>query len=286
MNFKKFAALILALVMVFALAACGTTNTDDSATKTPDGGDEGTTIKVGASPTPHAEILAIAKEILAEQGITLEIVEFSDYVQPNTATESGDVIANYFQHKPYLDKFNDENGTHLVSVAAIHYEPYGLYPGKTATIEELTDGAKISVPNDGSNEARALHLLEAAGLITLKEDAGLDATKLDIVDNPKNIDVIEMEAAQLTNALADVDMAVINGNYALQGDLSASEDALILEDTTESGSEAAQTYSNIIAVKEGNETDPAILALVEALKSDKVRDFINETYNGAVVPMF
>lgn len=284
MNFKRIAALVLALVMVFALAACGADKTG-SDTDVPEESTnlEGTTLKVGASPTPHAQILEIAKQILAEQGITLEIVEFTDYVQPCTATENGDIDANYFAHLPYIEKFNEENGTHLVSVAAIHYEPYGLYPGKTATIEELADGAKIAVPNDATNEARALMLLETQGLIKLTDGVGLNATKLDIVENPKNIEIVEMEAAQLPSALADVDMAVINGNYAIDAGLSVKNDAVAVEDAE---SEAAQTYANILAVKEGNETNPAILALAEALKSDEVRDYINETYDGAVVAMF
>jgi D-methionine transport system substrate-binding protein len=284
MNFKRIAALVLALVMVFALAACGADKTG-SDTDVPEESTnlEGTTLKVGASPTPHAQILEIAKQILAEQGITLEIVEFTDYVQPCTATENGDIDANYFAHLPYIEKFNEENGTHLVSVAAIHYEPYGLYPGKTATIEELADGAKIAVPNDATNEARALMLLETQGLIKLTDGVGLNATKLDIVENPKNIEIVEMEAAQLPSALADVDMAVINGNYAIDAGLSVKNDAVAVEDAE---SEAAQTYANILVVKEGNETNPAILALAEALKSDEVRDYINETYDGAVVAMF
>lgn len=286
MKLKKLAALVLALVMVLALAACGDTGNNGSNTDVPDDNSEsleGTTIKVAASPTPHAEILAVAKEILAEQGITLEIIEYNDYVQPNMVTESGEVDANYFQHREYLDGFNEEKGTHLVAAADIHYEPYCLYPGKTASLEELADGATIAVPNDGSNEARALLLLEEAGLFTLKEGAGLMATKLDIKDNPKNIEIVEMEAAQLPRSLSDVDMAVINGNYAIDAGLSV-DNAVVSED---SESDTIRSYySNVLVVKEGNENDPAILALVEALKSDAVRDYINETYDGAVVPMF
>ena len=282
---KKILALVLAVLMVFALAACGNSGeTKDSPTPDADGSTpESVTIKVAASPTPHAEILAIAKEILAEEGITLEIIEFTDYVQPGMATESGEVDANYFAHLPYIDTFNEENGTHLVSVAGIHYEPYGLYPSKTATIEELADGAKIAVPNDGSNEARALLLLEAQGLIKLKEGAGLKATKLDIVENTKNLDIVETEAAQIPRMLPDFDMAVINGNYAIAAGLSVSKDAVASEDKD---SEAAQTYANIIVVKEGNENNEAIKALVKALQSEKVKTFINEKYDGAVVPMF
>ncbi len=289
MNIKKIAAIILTLALVLSLAACGSkAPAESSPEQSPQAGDleqplEGTTVKVAANPVPHAEILAIAKEILAEQGITLEIVEFTDYVQPCVVTENGEVDANYFAHLPYIDGFNDENDTHLVSVAAIHYEPYGLYPGKTATIDALSDGAKIAVPNDASNEARALQLLEAAGLIKLKEGVGLNATKLDIVENPKNFDIVEMEAAQLPRTLKDVDMAVINGNYAMEAGLSVGKDAVATEDVD---SEAAQTFANIIVVKEGNEEGPAIKALIEALQSDAVREFINATYDGAVVAMF
>ena len=232
---------------------------------------------------PHAEILGVAKDILAEQGITLEIIEYTDYVQPNLVTESGEVDANYFQHTPYLDSFNEENGTHLVSVGAIHYEPFGLFAGKTATLDELADGAKIAVPNDTTNEARALQLLAAQGIITLKEGAGLTATKNDIAENPHNVDIVEMEAAQLPRTLADVDFAVINGNYAAEAGLNAATDALAVEDAS---SEAAQTFANILVVKEGNEDNPAIQALLAALQSEQVKNFIDETYSGAVVAIF
>lgn len=279
MKLKRFLALTLALIMVFALAACGSEGADNDT----DQNLEGTTIKVGASPTPHARILEIAKEILAEQGITLEIIEFTDYVQPCTATNDGDIDANYFAHLPYIENFNEENDMSLVSVAAIHYEPFGLYPGNTATVDELQDGAKIAVPNDGTNEARALMLLEAQGIIKLAEGAGLKATKLDIVDNPKNIDVVEMEAAQIPGSLVDVDMAVINGNYAIDAGLSVKNDAVASEDEE---SAAAQTYANVLVVKGGDENNPSIIALTEALKSEKVRNFIEETFDGAVVPMF
>lgn len=247
------------------------------------GGTKDDTLVVGASVTPHAEILAVAKEILAEKGITLEIKEFNDYVQPNLNVESGDLDANYFQHKPYMDGFNEEHNTHLVSVANVHYEPFGVYAGKTASIDELADGAVITVPNDGTNEARALMLLEAHGLIKLKEGVGYSATILDIAENPKNLDIKELEAAQLALSLQDVDLAVINGNYAIQAGLNALTDALVTEDKD---SDAAQTYANIICVKEGNEKNPAILELIEALKSDKVRSFIEERFEGAVVPLF
>ena len=243
---------------------------------------ESVKIRVGATPAPHAEIFEVVKPILAEQGIELEIVEFNDYIIPNTAVESGELDANYFQHVLYLNDFNEQNGTHLVIVDKIHYEPFGIYAGKTASLEELADGAKIAVPNDGTNEARALLLLEAQGLIKLREDAGFTATKLDIEENPKNLDIVEMEAAQLPRVLPDVDFAVINGNYAIQGGLKVA-DALASESVE---SESAQTYANVLVVKEGNENNPAILALVDALKTEEVRKFIEDTYEGAVVPMF
>ena len=233
--------------------------------------------------TPHAEILAVAKEILAEEGYELVIQEFNDYVIPNTATEDGDLDANYFQHQPYLTDFNEKNGTHLVAVASVHYEPFGLYAGKTASIDELKEGAQIAVPNDGSNEARALMLLEAQGLIKLDDSASFTATKMNIAENPKNLEIVEMEAAQLARSLQDVDMAVINGNYAIQAGLNAGTDAIATEDKD---SDAAQTYANILVVKEGNENNEGIQALVNALTSDKVKEFMNSTYNGAVVPSF
>lgn len=264
---KLFAILLLSLI---AMTACS------------GGASDGKTIKIGASVTPHAEILRVAKDILAEDGYTLEIIEYNDYVLPNTATESGELDANYFQHQPYLTDFNANNGTHLVSAASIHYEPLGLYAGKTKAIADLAEGASIAIPNDGTNEARALYLLEAQGLITLKEGVGFTATILDIQSNPKNFVINEIEAAQLARSLPDVDMAVINGNYAIQAGLK-STDALAFEDKS---SESAQTYANIIAVKEGNQDNKAIKALVEALKNDKVKTFINDTYGGAVVPMF
>lgn len=308
---KKLISAALAAVLALSLAACGqdtsssaasdttadasqgsqTASGETAGTFTGDGFDEsidyaslnGTTIKVAASPTPHAEILAVAGDILAQAGIKLEVVEFTDYVQPNMVTESGEVDANYFQHQDYLNNFNEENGTHLVSVAEIHYEPLGLYPGKTKSIDELADGAKISVPNDTSNEARALQLLAAQGLIELDPDAGLTATKNDITSNPKNLEIVEMEAAQLPRTLADVDMAVINGNYATQAGFSSAKDALAAESAD---SEAAQIYPNVLVVKEGRESDPAILALAAALQSDAVRSFIDENFGGAVVPLF
>jgi D-methionine transport system substrate-binding protein len=219
---------------------------------------------------------------MKELGYDLQIVEFTDYVQPNTAVEDGDLLANYFQHQPYLDDFNENNGTHIVSVAAIHYEPFGMYPGKTATLEDLQDGATIAIPNDGSNEARALYLLQDLGLITLKDGVGYTATVLDIADIPRNLNITEIEAAQLVLTLQDVDFAIINGNYALQGGLSVVDDAVAMES---SDSDSAQTYANILAVKEGNENDPAVLALVSVLQSDEIADFIDETYQGSVVAM-
>lgn len=289
---KKLVSLLLTGALSFGLlAGCGGGNTGSA--NTPAGNSEtpgtentasleGTTIKVGASPAPHAEILEVAKEILAEQGITLEIVEFNDYIQPNTAVENEELDANYFQHITYMNDFNESDGTHLVSAAEIHYEPFGLYAGKTASLDELADGAQIAVPNDATNEGRALLLLQQEGLITLKEGAGLTATKADIAENPKNLEIVELEASQLPVRLGDVDMAVINGNYAIDAGLKVS-DALAVESAD---GEAAQAYVNVLAVKEGHENDSAIQALVAALKSDKVKTFMEETYEGAVVPMF
>ena len=292
---KKLISAALAGTLALSLAACGSSASvsestassasSEAAASTAETGSDlaGTTIKVAASPTPHAEILNVAKDLLAEQGITLEIVEFSDYVQPNMVTESGEVDANYFQHQPYLDSFNEENGTHLVSVGDIHYETLGIYPGKSQSLDEIPDGAVIAVPNDTTNEARALQLLASQGIITIREDAGLTATVNDITENPHNVQVEELEAAQLPRTLADVDYAVMNGNYALEAGFSVGNDALATEDAD---SEAAQTYANVLVVKEGRESDPAIQALLKALQSQEVKDYINETYDGAVVALF
>ena len=295
---KKLISATLAASLALSLAACGSSASTDSvaassestaassaaAESTAETSElAGTTLKVAASPTPHAEILNAAKDILAEQGIDLEVIEFTEYVQPNLVTESGEVDANYFQHKPYLDGFNVKQGTHLVSVGPVHYEPLGIYPGKSDDLANIADGATIAVPNDTTNEARALQLLAAQGLITVRDGAGLTATVNDITDNPHNLQIKEIEAAQLPRTVQDVDFAVINGNYAMEAGFSVGKDALATEDAS---SEAAQTYANILAVKEGRENDPAIQALYAALTSDKVKDYINSTYDGAVVPIF
>lgn len=244
-------------------------------------GQETKKIVIGASPAPHAEILRAAADVLAEKGYELDIKEYVDYIQPNLALESGDLDANYFQHLPYLESFNEENGTKLVSAASIHYEPFGIYAGKTADLSALADKAKVAVPNDVTNEARALLLLEAQGLLVLKEDAGLNATRNDIVENPKNLEIIEIEAAQIPRSLQDVDIAVINGNYAIAAGLKVSE-ALAVE---ASDSMAATTYGNVVAVREGDENTEGIKALVEVLKSEEIRKFMEEKYEKAVVPM-
>lgn len=239
------------------------------------------TIKVAASATPHAEILEEAKPIFEKEGWDLEVTVFDDYVQPNLVVESGDFDANYFQHIPYLDNFNEEQGTHLVNAGGIHYEPFGIYPGTKKTLDDLEDGDTIAVPNDTTNEARALLLLQDNGVITLKDGAGLEATVKDIEENPKNIQIEELEAAQVSRVKDEVAFVVLNGNYALQAGYSVSKDSIAHET---SDSEAAKTYVNIIAVKEGNEDNEAVKALVDVLKSDEIKDYINETYDGAVVP--
>lgn len=244
------------------------------------GGSDDKTITVAASATPHAEILEQAKPLLEAKGYTLEIKVFSDYVQPNNVVESGDFDANYFQHLPYMEEFNAEQGTHLVSVGGIHYEPFGLYPGKSSDLADM-QGASIAVPNDTTNEARALLLLQDNGYLTLKDGAGLTATKLDIVDNPYNIEIVELEAAQIPRTLQDVTFGIMNGNYAMEAGYTVAENALLYEDK---GSDATTTYVNVIAVKEGNENSDKIKALVEVLKSDEIREYINATYNGGVVP--
>ncbi len=266
---KRFAVIVLALALVLSLTACG-------------GAKDAKTITVGATPAPHAEILEIVKDILAEEGYNLVVREFDDYVLPNEAVEDGSIDANYFQHITYLNDFNASSGTHLVSVAGIHYEPFGIYAGKCSSLAELPDGAQIAVPNDGTNEARALLLLQQEGLIKLKDGVGLSATKSDIVENPHNYEIVELEARLLPTTLQDVDVAVINGNYAIDAGLKVSE-ALAVE---AADGAAAEAYVNVLAVREGNENNEAILALVKALQSEAVREFIANTYDGAVVPLF
>ncbi len=296
---KKFLVLLVAAVLGLSLfTGCATTpaagtaspslsesvsaetaGTTVEATPSP----ELVTITVGASPTPHAEILAVVKDLLVAQGYDLQIVEYTDYVQPNVALADGSLDANYFQHQPYLDQYNAENGTNLVPLVAVHFEPLGIYPGKTASLDALADGAQIAVPNDATNEARALLLLQAQGLITLKEGAGINATVNDIAENPKNLQIIEIEAAQLARSLQDVDIAVINGNYAIEAGLNVATDALASE---AADSIAATTYANELVVRSGDENRPELQALAAALTSDEVRSFIEETYGGAVVPVF
>ena len=272
---------ILAIALVLALSLCmltacgGGTDTEEPA--------ELTVIKVGASVAPHAEILEAAKEELAKAGYDLEIVEFEDYVLPNMSLENGELDANYFQHIAYLEDFNAENDTHIVYAAKIHYEPFGIYAGTCDSLDALENGAKVAVPNDSTNEARALLLLQQEGLIKLDEAAGLQATVKDITENPKNLEIVELEAATVPRTLGEVAVAVINGNYAISSGLSV-KDALAVES---GDSEAIQKqYANVLCVKEGNENNEAIQALVNALQSDAVKKFMEEKYEGAVVPCF
>lgn len=265
----SFLACSIALSLAVGLTGCGAQK---------QGPVKEGSIVVGASPSPHAQILEAVSEQLAQKGYQLEIKEFTDYIMPNTALEDGELDANFFQHQPYLTDFNEKNGTKLVSAAAIHFEPLGIYGGKTADLADLPEGAQIAVPNDTTNEARALWLLQAQGIIEVDEQAGLEATKQDITSNPKNV---EMEAAQLPRALADVDFAVINGNYAVAAEIA--DQVLVTEDKD---SEAAKQYANIVAVREGDENREDIKALVEALQSDEVKAYIEETFGSTVIPVF
>lgn len=271
-NAKRILAAGVAAVLAVGLTACGgkENKADDK------------TITVAASPTPHAEILEAAKDLLKEKGYTLEIKEFDDYPQQNVVVDEGEFDANYFQHQPYLDNFNEEKGSDLVSAAKIHYEPLGIYPGASEDLENIKDGAKIAVPNDATNEARALLLLEENGIITLKEDAGLNATKKDVEKNPHNIEIVELDAAQIARVVEELDFVILNGNYALDAGFNVQTDAIAKE---EADSEAAQTYANIIAVKKENKDSEKIKALVEVLQSEEIGKFITDTYEGAVVPM-
>ena len=267
---KKIIAIVLTLTLVLSLAACGG-KADDK------------TITIAASPTPHAEILKVAADVLAKDGWTLKITEYPDYVVPNNVVEDGEMDANYFQHVPYLETFNAENGTHLVSVAMVHYEPFGIYAGTKSAVADLADGDVIAIPNDGSNRARALLLLEQEGIIKLKDGVSMEATVLDIAEKSVNVDVKEMEAAQIAGVRDSVALAVINGNYALLAGLNAGTDALAVEDAE---SISATTYANILVVKEGNENTEKTQALIKAVLSEEVKNYINETYSGAVVPIF
>ena len=242
---------------------------------------EAVDIKIGATPSPHAEILEQAKDELAAAGINLDIVVYNDYVQPNLATDQGEIQANYFQHQPYLDDFNAENGTHLTSVGAIHYEPFGIYAGKANDLSNIADKAQIAVPNDTTNEARALQLLQANGIITLKDGVGLTATKQDIVENPHNVEILEVEAAQIPRSIESVDFACMNGNYAIEAGFKPS-DALAQEDAS---SEAAQTYANVVVVSDADADSEWAKKLVEVLQSEKVSEYITNTYEGGVIPM-
>ena len=256
---KKLTAVAFAATLTLALAA-------------PAAAEEG---------TPHAQILEAAAPLLEEKGWKLDVVEFTDYVQPNLVVDSGEMDANYFQHIPYLESFNEEQGTSLVNAGGIHYEPFGIYPGTKSSIEELEEGDVIAVPNDTTNEARALLLLQDNGLIKLADGAGLTATVNDIEENSLNLEILELEAAQVSKYTAEAALVVLNGNYALDAGFSVGKDANAYES---SDSEAAKTYVNVIAVKEGNENNEGIKALVEVLKSDEIKDYINETFDGAVIP--
>ncbi len=265
---KKFIALALAVVLLFSFAACGDKQTASDTQ----------VITIAASPTPHAEILKVAAENLPE-GFELKILEYDDYVQPNMVVDSGEVFANYFQHVPYLEDFNKENGTKVVSLCGVHVEPMAIYPGKCTDLKAIPEGAQIAVPNDTTNEARALLLLEANGIIKLDPNAGITATKNDVTENPYNVEIVEVEAAQVPNIRQDVEIAVINANYALNAGLNPVKDSLAVEGS-------ASAYVNIVCVKEGNEKDPKAEALIKACTSDAVKKFIEDTYDGSVVCVF
>lgn len=267
---KKFLAVLLTGAFAFGvLAGCGSKGGADKV------------IKVAASSTPHAEILEQAKPLLADKGYDLQVTVYNDYVQPNEVVESGDFDANYFQHIPYLNSFNEEKGTHLFNAGGIHYEPFGIYPGTKSSLSDVADGDSVAVPNDTTNEARALLLLQDNGLITLKDGVGLEATVNDISENPYNLEIVELEAAQVPRVVDEVALVVLNGNYALEAGYSVARDALAYESAD---SEAAKTYVNVIAVKEGNENADKIKALVEILQSDEIKKYITDTYDGAVIP--
>ena len=273
---KKILALALAGVLVVgALTGCGSSKSESSEKKTDD-----KKITVAASATPHAEILEEAKTLLKDKGYELEVKVFDDYVQPNNVVESGEFDANYFQHVPYLEQFKEQKGTHLVVAGKIHYEPFGIYPGTKKDLKDIAKGDKIAVPNDTTNEARALLLLQDNGIIKLKDGAGIKATVNDIEENPNNIEIVELEAAQVPRVVNEVAYVVLNGNYALEANYTVKKDALAYE---KSDSEAAKTYVNVIAVKEGNENSEKIKALVDVLKSDSIKKFIDEKYDGAVI---
>lgn len=285
---KLLSVLLTGALVLGTLTGCGSSS-DTDATKNSTNTENSSTgessdskvIKVAASATPHGEILEQAKKILKDKGYDLQVTIFDDYVQPNQVVESDEFDANYFQHEPYLDSFNEEKGTHLVNAGGIHYEPFGIYPGTKKDLKDIADGDSIAVPNDTTNEARALLLLQDNGIITLKEGAGLNATVNDIIENSHNVKIVELEAAQVARVVDETAFVVLNGNYALQAGYKVSKDALAYET---SDSEAAKTYVNIIAVKEGNEENEGVKALVEVLKSDDIKNYINETYDGAVIP--
>ena len=290
MKKKILAGLLTTVFALSTLTACGSASDAESAAEEVTGAVEDaveastrelTTIKVAASATPHAEILEFAAPLLEEKGYKLDVTVFDDYVQPNLVVESGEFDANYFQHVPYLDSFNEEQGTNIVNAGGIHYEPFGIYPGTKSSLDDVADGDVIALPNDTTNEARALLLLQDNGLLTLKDGAGLTATINDITENPHNIKFQELEAAQVARVKDEVAFVVLNGNYALEAGFSVAKDSIAYE---AADSEAAKTYVNIIAVESGNENNDGIKALVEVLTSDDVQKFINDTYDGAVVP--
>ncbi len=309
---KSFAVTLAAVLAAASLSACGASNASEPApaasteaaaseaaseagatetaasveTTEAAAGDitplaESVDIKIGASASPHAEILEAAKDQLAAAGINVEIVTYNDYVQPNLAVDQGELDANYFQHQPYLDDFNEEHGTKIVSVGKIHYEPFGLYAGKSKDLNNIADGAQIAVPNDTTNEARALQLLQDNGIITLKDGVGLEATKQDIVENPHNIDILEVEAAQIPRSIDSVDYACMNGNYAIEAGFKPS-DALVQENPD---SDAAQTFGNVVAVSDANKDSEWAAKLVEVLHSAEIEKYINDTYEGGVIPV-
>lgn len=281
-HIKPLAGIVAAAGLALALTACGGNSGAATTAAASSSAASDNVITVGASPSPHAEILEAIKPELEAQGYELKVVEYSDYVQPNVALSEGDLDANYFQHLPYLENYNTENGTDLASAGAIHFEPMGLYAGKSSDITNVPDGAKIAVPSDATNEARALLLLQDQGVIKLTDGVGLEATANDIVENPHNVELVEVEAAAVPRSLQDVDFGVINGNYALSAGLDTS--ATLASEGADS--EAAQTYANIIAVRSGDENSEKTQALLKALTSDTARKFIEDTYKGSVISVF